>query len=185
MAPVFFANPNELRKWLEANHKKENELIIGYYKAGSQKTGMTYPQSVIEALCFGWIDGIARTIDHESYCVRFTPRKPKSNWSAVNIARAEELIKQKKMTLSGLIAYEKRSDARTAVYSYENQPEKLTPELETSFIKNKIAWDFFQTQPPSYRKSMIYWVMSAKQKATQLSRLNKLIEASVEGKRVF
>lgn len=145
---------------------------------------MTYPQSVEEALCFGWIDGITRSIDHECYCVRFTPRKPRSNWSAVNIARVEELIRLGKMTPAGMAAYEKRAEARSGIYSYENQPEKLAAELEPQFRQNQEAWDFFQVQSPSYRKMSIYWVMSAKQEATRISRLKKLIEACSEKKRL-
>lgn len=145
---------------------------------------MTYPQSVEEALCFGWIDGITRSVDKERYCVRFTPRKPRSNWSAVNIARVEELIRLGKMTPAGMAAYEKRSDANSGIYSYENQPEKLSDELEAKFRQNSAAWDFFQAQAPSYRKMTVYWVMSAKQEATRISRLNKLIEACSEKKRL-
>lgn len=185
MTPVFFRNSAEFRKWLEENHQTETELFVGYYKVGTKKPSMNWSESVDEALCFGWIDGVRKSLDQESYCNRFTPRNPKSNWSAINIKKVEELIQLGKMAPAGLSAYEKRADARSAVYSYENRPEKLTLELETRFIKNKIAWDFFGKQPPSYRKTIIYWVMSAKQEVTRISRLDKLINASAEGERVF
>jgi len=146
---------------------------------------MSWSESVDEALCFGWIDGVRRSIDHESYCNRFTPRNPKSNWSAINIKKVEELIRLGKMTPAGLAAFEKRREDRSAIYSYENRPEKFDPEMETLFRENADAWNFFSTLPPSYRKTIIYWVISAKQQATKLSRLNKLIEASANGKRLL
>lgn len=185
MTPVFFPNSAEFRKWLEENHQTETELFVGYYKVGTKKPSMSWSESVDEALCFGWIDGVRKSLDQESYCNRFTPRNPKSNWSAINIKKVEELIRLGKMAPAGLAAYEKRSDARSAVYSYENRPEKFEPEMEARFKKNAVAWNFFSTQAPSYRKTMIYWVMSAKQEATKISRLDKLIKASAEGDRVF
>lgn len=185
MAPDFFASSADFRKWLEEHHQTESELLVGYYKVGTKKPSMNWSESVDEALCFGWIDGIRKSIDEESYSIRFTPRNPKSNWSAVNIKKVEEMIRQGKMTEAGLVAYEKRSEARTAIYSYENQPEGLTPEMEANFRNNKLAWEFFEKQPPSYRKPRIYWVLSAKQEATRFSRLEKLIKVSAEGKRLF
>lgn len=185
MTPVFFPNSAEFRKWLEENHQTETELFVGYYKVGTKKPSMSWSESVDEALCFGWIDGVRKSLDQESYCNRFTPRNPKSNWSAINIKKVEELIRLGKMAPAGLAAYEKRSDARSAVYSYENRPEKFEPEMEARFKKNAVAWNFFSTQAPSYRKTNIYWVMSAKQEATKISRLDKLIKASAEGDRVF
>jgi uncharacterized protein YdeI (YjbR/CyaY-like superfamily) len=185
MGPIFFANTAEFRKWLEENHQTEPEIIVGYYKVGTKKPSMTWSDSVDEALCFGWIDGIRRTIDNESYCIRFTPRNPKSNWSAVNIKKMEEQIRKGRMTSVGLAAFEKRSESRSEIYSYENRPEKLSPELEARFRENTAAWDFFTAQAPSYQKTIIYWVMSAKQESTRISRLNKLMEASEELKRML
>lgn len=185
MTPVFFANSAEFRKWLEENHRTETELVVGYYKVGTQKPSMNWSESVDEALCFGWIDGVRRSIDDESYCNRFTPRKPRSNWSAVNIKKVEELIRSGKMAPAGLVAFEKRSEERSAIYSYENRPEKFNPEMEAQFKEHIDAWSFFSKLSPSYQKTNIYWVMSAKQEATQLSRLDKLIAASAEGKRLF
>lgn len=185
MAPTFFANTEEFRKWLEENHQSEKELIVGYYKVGTKKPSMTWSDSVDEALCFGWIDGVRRSIDNEAYCNRFTPRSPKSNWSAVNIAKVEELIRLGKMTPAGLAAFEKRSEARSEIYSYENRPEKFNAEMENRFRENSEAWHYFEVQAPSYKKTIIYWIMSAKQEATRISRLNKLIEACSEGKRLI
>ncbi|MDP3915585.1 MAG: YdeI/OmpD-associated family protein [Bacteroidota bacterium] len=185
MAPIFFANTNEFRKWLEENHQTEKELIVGYYKVGTKKPSMTWSDSVDEALCFGWIDGVRRSVDAEGYCIRFTPRSPKSNWSAVNIAKVEELIRVGKMTPAGLAAFEKRAEARSEIYSYENRPEKFTAEMETRFREKSEAWNYFDIQAPSYKKNIIYWVMSAKQEATRISRLNKLMEACSEGKRLI
>lgn len=184
MAPTFFANTDEFRKWLEANHQKESELIVGYYKVGTKRPSMTWSESVDEALCFGWIDGVRRSIDNEAYCNRFTPRSPKSNWSAVNIAKVEELIRVGKMTPAGLAAFEKRKEARSEIYSYENRPEKLSTEMEAKFRENSAAWNYFDVQAPSYKKTIVYWIMSAKQEATRNSRLEKLIAASAERKRV-
>ena len=185
MDPVFFQSSCEFRKWLEENHQKETELFVGYYKVTAQKPSMNWSESVDEALCFGWIDGIRKSIDSESYCNRFTPRKPKSNWSAVNIKKVEELTRLGKMAPAGLAAFKKRLDARSAIYSYENRSGSLSPELEALFVENGVAWSFFGSQSPSYRKTIIYWVTSAKQATTRLSRLNKLMEASAVGKRLF
>jgi uncharacterized protein YdeI (YjbR/CyaY-like superfamily) len=183
-SPVFFACSSDFRKWLEANHQKEAEVLAGYYKVKTGKPSMTWSESVDEALCFGWIDGIRKAFDDESYTIRFTPRNPKSNWSAINIKKVEKMISLGKMTPAGLAAFEKRSEARSAIYSYENRPEKLDSELETRLSANEAAWNFFKAQPPSYQKMIIYWTMSAKQEVTRFSRLDKLIEASAKGKRL-
>ncbi|MBA4409806.1 MAG: bacteriocin-protection protein [Odoribacter sp.] len=185
MIPIFFDSALSFRKWLEANHQTETEVLVGFYKVGTKRPSLTWSESVDEALCFGWIDGIRRTIDHESYCIRFTPRNPKSNWSAVNIKKVEELIRQGRMTPAGLNVYEKRKADRSAIYSYENRPEKFDPDMEILFKENPDAWNFFSTLPPSYQKTIFYWVMSAKQQSTKFSRLNELIEASANGKRLL
>lgn len=182
---LFFETPADFRKWLEENHRTETELLVGYYKVATKKPSMNWSESVDEALCFGWIDGVRRSIDDDSYCIRFTPRNPKSNWSAVNIKKVEEMIRLDKMTPAGLAAFEKRKEDRSVIYSYENPPEKLNSEMEAHFRNNKAAWDFFEKQPPSYRKPRLLWVMSAKQAATQFIRLDKLIAACAEGKRLF
>lgn len=178
MAPIFFPNTDEFRKWLEENHQSASEVLVGYYKVKTGKPSMNWSDSVDEALCFGWIDGIRRSIDENSYYNRFTPRRPRSNWSRVNIEKVEKLIQQGKMHPAGLAAYNKRTDLKTETYSYENLPEKLSDELEAVFRQHPKAWDFFLSQAPSYKKTKIYWVMSAKQPATQEARLAKLIHAS-------
>lgn len=185
MIPLFFANTAEFRKWLEQNHQTEKELLVGYFKVSTKKPSMIWSDSVDEALCFGWIDGVRRTVDNESYCIRFTPRNPKSNWSAVNIKKVEELIKLGKMQPAGLAVFEKRTIDRSVIYSYENRPEKLSGEFEIQFMKELQAWEYFNSLPSSYQKTMVYWVMSAKLEPTRISRLDKLIAASRERKRLF
>lgn len=183
--PAFFGNRDDFRKWLEENHETGTEILVGYYKVGTGKPTMTWSDSVDEALCFGWIDGIRKSIDDESYCNRFTPRNPKSNWSAINIKKVEELIRLGKMTPAGLAAFEKRAEARSGVYSYENKPEQFSPELEARFGEHDAAWEFFSRQSTSYKKTAMLYVMSAKQEPTRFSRLEKLIQASANGKRIY
>jgi len=183
MNPLFFENAQAFRKWLEANYNKEKELIVGYFKVATGKPSMSWSESVDQALCFGWIDGVRRSIDEESYCIRFTPRKTNSNWSAVNIKKMEELIASGQMTPVGLKLFEQRKEEKSEVYSYENRIEIFPPEVENRFRQNAKAWEFFIKQAPSYRKTVIYWVMSAKQEATFEKRLAQLIKSSEEGKR--
>ena len=175
MEPIFFANPAAFRKWFEKNHLKEKELVVGFYKTGTGKPTITWPQSVDEALCFGWIDGVRKSIDDESYMIRFTPRKPTSIWSAINIKKIEDLTRQGLMYPAGLEAFRKRSEKKSRVYSYENEPVSLSKPYEKSFKANKKAWEYFQLQPPSYQKVATRWIMTAKQEATQQSRLQTLI----------
>jgi uncharacterized protein YdeI (YjbR/CyaY-like superfamily) len=184
MNPKFFPTQTDFRRWLEENHEQEIELLVGFYKVGSGKPSMTWSESVDQALCFGWIDGVRRSIDAESYSIRFTPRKPKSIWSAVNIKKVEELIKQGLMKPAGLAAFEKRNENKSRIYAYERQAAKLSDEFERQFKANKRAWEFFQNQAPSYRKTVIYWVMSAKQEATRQRRLESLIAESGNERRV-
>jgi uncharacterized protein YdeI (YjbR/CyaY-like superfamily) len=181
MTPTFFAKQSDFRKWLEKNHKKETELLVGYYKVGSGKPSMTWSQSVDEALCFGWIDGVRKSIDNDSYQIRFTQRKPTSIWSAVNIQKIEELTKQGLMRPAGLSSFEHRKDHKSKIYSYENEEATLSPEFKKQFKANKNAWDYFQSLAPSYRKTSTNWVMSAKQETTKQKRLNELIADSEAG----
>ncbi len=181
MKITFFRNPSAMRKWLEKNHKKVQELWIGFYKKDSGKPSITWPESVDEALCFGWIDGIRKSIDRDSYMIRFTPRKADSNWSLVNVKRVEELTKQGRMHASGLEVYNKRKAEKTGLYSFEQNENKLTPEFEELFRENKKAWKFFETQVPSYRNPCIRWVMSARQEETRMKRLLILIRDSGNG----
>jgi uncharacterized protein YdeI (YjbR/CyaY-like superfamily) len=179
--PIYFSSPAEFRKWLEKNHAKESELLAGYHKKGSGVPSMTWPESVDEALCFGWIDGVRRSVDESRYTIRFTPRRPKSNWSAVNIKRVAELKELGRMKPAGLKAFEERVAKRD--YAYETKPQELAPEYVKRFPKK--AWAFFEAQPPYYRRVISFWVMSAKKEETRQSRLEKLIAACIERKRVL
>jgi uncharacterized protein YdeI (YjbR/CyaY-like superfamily) len=185
MEPIFFKTPDEFRKWLEKHHETEKELLVGFYKVGTKKPSMTWSEAVDQALCFGWIDGVRRSIDDESYCNRFTPRKPTSNWSAINIKKVEELTKAGLMTPAGQKAFELRKEEKSGVYSHENEVAILDPAYEKQFKSNKKAWEFFNNQAPSYKKVMLHWIMSAKQEKTRLSRLEKAIRESELGKRVI
>jgi uncharacterized protein YdeI (YjbR/CyaY-like superfamily) len=181
MTPKFFSNQKEFRKWLEKNHKKEAELLVGFYKVGSGKPSMTWSQSVDEALCFGWIDGVRKSIDKDSYQIRFTPRKARSTWSAVNIKKMEELVKQGLMRPAGLAAFGNRKESNSKIYSYENEAAKFSPAFEKQFKANKKAWKYFQSLAPGYRKTSVNWVMRAKQESTQIKRLAALIADSAAG----
>ena len=181
MTPTFFSNQSEFRKWLDKNHKKEAILLVGFYKAESGKPSMTWSQSVDEALCFGWIDGVRKSIDKDSYQIRFTQRKPTSIWSAVNIRKIEELTKQGLMKPAGIASFENRIEKKSKIYSYENKEAIFPSALELQFKSNKKAWNYFQSLAPSYRKPSINWVMSARQETTKLKRLKELIKDSEAG----
>ncbi len=184
MQPIFFATQTDFRIWLSTNHKKESELYVGFYKIASGKASITWSQSVDQALCFGWIDGVRKSIDHESYGIRFTPRKPSSIWSAINIKKVEVLTKSGLMKAEGIKAFELRTENKSRIYSHENETSILSSTYEALFKKNKIAWNFFHQQAPSYKKVMIHWIMSAKQEKTQQSRLEKIIHFSALQKRM-
>jgi len=184
MLPKFFKSPSAFRKWLAANHTKSKELWVGFYKKDSGKPSITWPESVDEALCYGWIDGLRKTIDEESYKIRFSPRRPSSIWSAVNIRNAEKLIKEKRMQSPGLKAYEAKKEYRSGIYAYEQRSPELVEPYLGKLKRNRTAWKFFQAQPPGYRKVMNWWIVSAKQEATRLKRLDKLIEESAAGRRM-
>lgn len=178
MEPTFFPTPADFRRWLAKHHATATELLVGFYKVGSGKASITWPESVDQALCFGWIDGLRKRIDDESYTIRFTPRKPTSTWSAVNIQRVEELSQLGLMTPAGLKAFEARKANRSGIYSYEQRTAELPPEYEKGLKANRAAWTFFQAQPASYRKAAMWWIVSAKQEATRLKRLAQLIDLS-------
>lgn len=184
MAVKFFKTPPDFRKWLAAHHATVKELWVGFHKKGSGKPSITWPESVDEALCFGWIDGLRKSIDEESYKIRFTPRKTSSVWSAINIANANKLIKGKRMRPGGLKAFELRKENRSGIYSYEQRSADLVEPYLGKLKRNRAAWKFFQAQPPWYRKQMNWWVVSAKQEETRLKRLEKLIEGSAQGRRL-
>lgn len=182
---VFFATPAEFRAWLMEHHTSAKELWVGFYKKGSGRPSITWPEAVDEALCVGWIDGRRQSIDAESYRIRFTPRRPQSIWSTVNIARVAELTAQGRMQPAGLAAFAQRSEARSGVYSHEQQQEQtLSPVDEERFRANPAAWAFFEAQPPSYRHRALHWVFSAKQEATRQKRFATLIEDSANGQRI-
>ena len=178
----FFKTPSEFRAWLEKHHATERELWVGYYRKGSGRQGITWPESVDEALCFGWIDGIRKSVDAESYANRFTPRRPRSIWSAVNIGRVEELTREGRMRPAGLKAFEARTENRSAIYAYEQRGPGLPEPYAKRLRRNKAAWEFFQAQTASYRKLVSWWVSSAKKEETRLKRLGKLIEDSAAGR---
>ena len=184
MNPKFFPTQFDFRRWLEENHDKETELIVGFYKVGSGKPSMTWSEAVDQALCFGWIDGVRRKVDAESYSNRFTPRRPQSNWSAVTIAKVEELTRQNLMKPAGLAAFAKREEKRSKIYAYENELKRFSDEFEKRFKARVQAWKFFEKQANWYKKQMINWVMTAKQEATREKRLEKLIIESENERRL-
>lgn len=184
MKPRFFASAEQFRAWLEENHDRRSELLVGFYKRASGRPSMTWPESVDQALCFGWIDGVRKRIDDESYSIRFTPRRPGSIWSAVNIRRATELLALGRMHPEGRRAFEQREEKRSRVYSYENAPQSLPAAGEEKFRSNKKAWAWFSAQPPWYRSVTIRWVCSAKKEETRARRLAQLIDDSAHGRRI-
>ena len=184
MKPRYFATPAHLRKWFEGNHGIARELWIGYFKKGSGKPSVTWPESVDEALCVGWIDGIRKSVDEDRYVIRFTPRRQNSIWSAVNVARARVLSKERRMTPAGLDAFRARRENRVGVYSYEQRRDRLEEPYARILAKNSRARRFFDAQPPSYRKAAGWWVVSAKKEETRLDRLRRLIEESKRGRRL-
>ena len=185
MEPTFFATPEDFRAWLQEHHESESELLVGFHKKGSGRPSITWPQSVDQALCFGWIDGVRRRIDDERYSIRFTPRTPRSTWSVVNVKRVGELIELGLMHPAGVAAFERRSDDRTAIYAYEQRKAaKLDREQERRFKADVKAWDWFQAQPAGYRRTATYWVISAKKPETRERRLEQLIEDSAAGRTI-
>lgn len=182
MEPTFFRSPEEFRAWLEEHHSTEQELLLGFYKKRSGVTGFTQSQAVDEALCFGWIDGHVKALDENRYTARFTPRKPHSIWSAVNIRRAEQLIADGRMEASGLKTFTERDLRQAGRYSFENHPQSLDAADQAQFVANDDAWTFFSAQAPSYQRTAIWWVVSAKTDATRRRRLATLIQDSAEGR---
>jgi uncharacterized protein YdeI (YjbR/CyaY-like superfamily) len=185
MEPTTFERPQDFRSWLEQHHDSEAELWVGYHKKGSGKPSMTWPESVDVALCFGWIDGIRKRVDAERYMIRFTPRRARSTWSAVNIARVAVLTEEGRMRPAGVRAFEARREDRSGIYSYEQRDRaKLDPASEKRFRAKKRAWASFETMPKSYRQAAIRWVMTAKKEETRERRLVTLIESSAAGRTV-
>ena len=180
----FFETPAEFRAWLEANHETATELWVGLHKKSTGRPSITWAEAVDQALCFGWIDGIRKSVDEHSYTNRFTPRKPTSNLSKVNIEKVARLKEQGLMAPAGLHAFEARDEANSGTYSFEQRPQALPPEYTERFRQNDPAWAFFQAQPPGYRRTVIHWVSSAKREETRLKRLDTLIEDSANGRRI-
>jgi uncharacterized protein YdeI (YjbR/CyaY-like superfamily) len=185
MKPKFFPTAAKFRAWLEVHHETEKELLVGFHKKGTGKPSITWPETVDEALCFGWIDGVRRSLGVSSYTIRFTPRRPRSIWSAVNVARAEELTRLGRMRPAGTRAFAARTPDRTGVYSFERlAAEKLTKPQEAALRANRAAAKFFDAQPPGYRRTAIHWVVSAKKEETRQRRLRLLISDSAAGLRI-
>jgi uncharacterized protein YdeI (YjbR/CyaY-like superfamily) len=181
----FFPDAAALRAWFTAHAATADELQVGYYKRHTGKPSPTWSESVDEALCFGWIDGVRHTIDADRYTNRFTPRRKGSHWSTVNIAKVEALIAAGRMTPAGLAAFAARQPTKTGRASYENRPHELPPALEATFKRQRAAWTFFSAQPPGYRRTAIWYVVSAVKAETQAKRLQRLIEVSAAGGRII
>lgn len=184
MKTEFFENQSMLRDWFRKNHNKKDELIVGYYKKNSGKQSITWEESVDEALCFGWIDSIRKSIDSISYTIRFTPRKKNSKWSNKNIRRVEELIKLKRMYPEGIASFKNRKAENSGTYSYEQPGIEFGDGFLKILKNNQKAWIFFNSQVKSYKNPSIRWVMSAKQEQTRLKRLNTLIKCSEAGEKI-
>ena len=180
----YFRSAPEFRTWLGRNHAKVSELWLGFYKKKSANKGITYPEALDEALCFGWIDGVRKSVDDDSFTIRFTPRKSKSIWSRINLKRVNQLIRQDRMAPPGVTAYEARREEKMDRYSYEQAGGSFDPVHEKQFRANRKAWSYFESQAPSYQRTMKWWVMSAKKEETRLKRLAQLIRDSANGTRV-
>jgi uncharacterized protein YdeI (YjbR/CyaY-like superfamily) len=177
--PLFFATPADWRRWLAANHRSHTDLWVGFHKKGSGKPSITWPESVDEALCFGWIDGLRKNVDEHSYMIRFTPRRPGSNWSRKNVDRVAELAKLERMRAAGQRAFDARTAAKTGVYSFEQRTHaRLPAAFIRCFKANAAAWRYFSARPPGYRSTAIWWIVSAKREETRSRRLDILIRDS-------
>jgi uncharacterized protein YdeI (YjbR/CyaY-like superfamily) len=183
-APTYFPSATAFRAWLEAHHLTARELLVGFHKAGTGIASMTWTESVREALCFGWIDGVRTRVDESRYTIRFTPRKPGSIWSAVNVRHVEELVAAGLMQSAGLAAYERRKDSKVGVYSFEQRSVELPEPYASQFRTQRKAWNWFSASAPSYRKAAVWWVVSAKQEATRARRLATLMDCSARGERL-
>jgi uncharacterized protein YdeI (YjbR/CyaY-like superfamily) len=180
--PIFFESPEEFYAWLEEHHETETEVYVGFYKTHTGRRAMTWSESVDQALCFGWIDGRANSIDEDRYMQRFTPRRPGSNWSKINVEKVVKLKDAGLMRPAGLAAFEHRMEDKTGVYSFERENSELAPEYEARLRANKPASEYFDSRPPWYRRTAIHLVMSAKREETRERRLRRLIEDSAAGR---
>jgi uncharacterized protein YdeI (YjbR/CyaY-like superfamily) len=181
---TFFSSPAEFRRWLQRHHASARELWVGFHKKATGRQTITWAQAVDEALCFGWIDGVRKSVDGDRYANRFTPRRRGSTWSLVNTRRAQELIAEGRMRPAGLRAFEARDPARSGLYSFERANAALTPDAEARFRAETAAWQFFQAQPPGYRRTVLHWVTSARQQETRDRRLDILIRDCRNGERI-
>ena len=184
MKPIFFRTPAAFREWLEKHHARTDELWVGFHKKDSGRASLTWPESVDEAICFGWIDGVRKSLDDSSYTIRFTPRRPGSTWSSANLARAEALAREGRLRPAGLAAWQARQEEKSGVHSHDQRGVDLEEPYQGLLKQNQAAWDFFRAQPPSYRKVVNRWIMSAKRDETRLKRLEKLIACSADGQRL-
>lgn len=184
MKPTHFATPADFRDWLERHHAAAAELVVGFHHKTSGRGGMSYPEALDEALCFGWIDGVRKRTDPHRYTIRFSPRKPGSIWSLVNVRHFQRLAAAGRVRPAGQAAFDRRDPKKTGVYSFEQRPQQFPADMERTFRANRKAWTFWETQPPGYRRMLIWWVMSAKQTATRERRLAVLIAKSAAGVRI-
>lgn len=183
--PIYFDDAEAFRSWLAVNAASAGEVAVGFVKLIRNSAGLTWPQAVDEALCFGWIDGVRRRVDAERYQIRFTPRKPGSTWSAVNIERFAALRAEGQVTAAGLAAFEQRTEKKSRTYSYEQaEPPEFSPAEAKAFRQEKAAWAFFEALPPSYRRKLTWWVVSAKQETTRAKRFASFVQACAEGRRL-
>lgn len=183
--PIYFETPAKLRAWFRKNHAKAPELLLGFWKVDSGQPSVTWPQSVDEALCVGWIDGVRKRIDDERYTIRFTPRRPGSVWSQINVKRVPELVAEGRMQPAGLAVFEARGEQHQRGYSFADRAQDFPPDIEVQFrAADAKAWAYFEKQPPGYRRACIYWVTSPKTEATRQKRLATLIEDSAAGRRL-
>lgn len=183
---IYFDSPASFYRWLEEHHQTASVQWVGYYKKHTGTPSLTWPESVDQALCFGWIDGLRQSVDEDRYRIRFTPRKPTSNWSDVNVKRYAELLKEKRIHPAGKAAYARKKKEKSGVYSFEQNLKSLTlpPEYESILTRDKKAWTFFQSLAPSVLKGTIWWIISAKQEVTRLRRMEEVIQSCAEGKKV-
>jgi uncharacterized protein YdeI (YjbR/CyaY-like superfamily) len=181
---VYFESPAAFRRWLEKHHDSADELVVGFHKAHTGRPSLTWPEAVDEALCFGWIDGVRHRIDEDRYTIRFTPRRRNSLWSFVNVRRVKVLAEEGRMRPAGLAAFDARRAERGGAYSFEQPPAQLSPAETRKFKANKPAWRFFEEQPPGYRKTVLFWVTSAKRPETRERRLDTLMADSAAGRRI-
>jgi uncharacterized protein YdeI (YjbR/CyaY-like superfamily) len=179
----YFSSPDELRDWFDANHETATELWLGYHRKATGRPTVSWSEAVDEALCVGWIDSVRYRVDEERSAQRFTPRRKGSVWSAINVAKVASLTAEGRMRPAGLVAYEARDPARTAIYSYERDAAAFRPEEEARFRANQVAWSDWEARPPGYRKTATHWVTSPKREETRARRLDTLIESHAAGRK--